>query len=63
MLYDQERHKFKIVFGDSYTDIDFAINPPDLLNSVMKFKIELDFTKGISLYCNNKLLKAIIPLL
>jgi len=51
MLYDQEDTSLKSFFGDSYTILISPFNPPDLLNQWMKFKIELDFTKGISLYC------------
>jgi len=58
MLYDQIRQRFKIVFGDSYTDIDININPADLLNHWVKFRVEIDFKKGVSLYCNDKFIKS-----
>ncbi len=58
MLYDQTTTRFKIVFGNSYTDIGFSIDPADLLNSWVKFRIEIDFTKAVSLYCNNKFIKS-----
>ena len=57
MLYDIDKSRFKIVFGDSYTDIDLAIAPADLLNRWITLKVEIDFNKGVSLYCNNKFVK------
>jgi two-component SAPR family response regulator len=58
MLYDQQRQRFQIVFGDSYTDIDFSIDPADLLNRWIRFTIAIDFRKGVSLYCNDKFIKS-----
>jgi len=57
MLYDVGKNRFKIVFGDAYTDIDFAIDPLDLVNRWITLKVEIDFKKGVSLYCNNKFIK------
>ncbi|HTF29673.1 MAG TPA: kelch repeat-containing protein [Flavitalea sp.] len=58
MLYDMGRSKFKIVFGDAYAGIDFHIGHEALLNQWVKFRVEIDLKKGVSLFCNDTVIKS-----
>jgi two-component SAPR family response regulator len=58
LLYDEIKQGFKVIFGDSYTDINISIPRVELLTHWVKFNIEIDNNKGVSLYCNGRLIKS-----
>lgn len=58
LIYDQKRGNFRVVFGETFTDISFEINNTVLTGEWSKIRFTIDADKGITCYCNNKTWKS-----
>ncbi|MCW3116857.1 MAG: galactose oxidase, partial [Chitinophagaceae bacterium] len=53
LIYDQKKAAFRVVFGETFTDISFAINDNILTGEWNKIRFIIDENKGITCYINN----------
>ena len=58
LIYDQKKGNFRVVFGETFTDINFEINNTILTGDWSKIRFTIDADKGITCYCNNKTWKS-----
>src|ERR1700730_7579179 len=58
LIYDQKKSRFRLVFGEIFTDIDFEITDTVLTSEWSKIRFSIGANKGITCYCNNKVLKS-----